>query len=73
MVPDDSTKPLEDVLAALDKQIGVVERAGLSMAALSLKMAKMEIQLKVSCISDEEFDAFVDVLTRKNLERVDVD
>lgn len=73
MVPSNTIKHLEEVIAALDKHIGVVERAGLNMAALSLKMAKIEIQLKVNGISDEEFDAFVDVLVGKNLGRVERD
>ena len=72
MVPTSSKKPLEEIVSTLDRQIGVVERAGLSVAALSLKMAKMEIQLKLNDITDDEFDAFVDIIARRHLNRVEI-
>src|SRR4051812_8852661 len=49
---------LKQAIAALDDLIGLVRRCGLSQSELFLDMAKLQLQLDLNGITDEEFNAF---------------
>jgi hypothetical protein len=48
---------LVGLVADLDHYIDIVEKEGVDIAGLCLRMAKMELQMKIHGVSSDEFDA----------------
>lgn len=55
---------LADLIDDLDRHIAILENADIQVAALCLRMAKMELQMKLHGIIDSEFEAFSTLLHR---------
>lgn len=55
----DSLSPLRSISNALNLQIDLVEQMNLDRAAMFLKIAYMEVQLKLCQISQHELDDFI--------------
>jgi hypothetical protein len=53
---------LEQAIARLDDLIALTRDAGLGQSELFLEMAKLQLQLDLNGITDEEFSAFCDAL-----------
>jgi len=53
---------LERAIAKLDELIPLVREAGLAQSELFLEMAKLQLQLDLNGITDDEFGAFCDAL-----------
>jgi hypothetical protein len=53
---------LERAIASIEELIALVREAGLSQSELFLDMAKLQLQLDLNGITDEEFGAFCDAL-----------
>ena len=61
----DNKASLHEMVTTLDRQIRLLDSAGLEVAAFCLRMAKTELnmQLKGSC--DKEFDTFYKTITKQ--------
>jgi hypothetical protein len=53
---------LSGIIADLDHYIGLVEEEGLGTAGLCLRIARMELQMKIHGVTNEEFDALCEFL-----------
>jgi hypothetical protein len=60
-------EPLEKAIALLDGLIKLTKAHGLDESALFLDMAKLQLQLDLHGITDEEFAAFCDALENGTL------
>jgi hypothetical protein len=53
---------LREMAAVLEQQIAIAKRFGLGDTAMLLRMAKLEVELKLHGISEEELRALTEVL-----------
>lgn len=53
---------LAGIVADLDHYIDIVEKEGLGVAGLCMRMAKMELQIKIHGVSNDEFDALCEFM-----------
>lgn len=53
---------LERAIASIEELLSLVREAGLSQSELFLDMAKLQLQLDLNGITDDEFGAFCDAL-----------
>lgn len=53
---------LSGIVADLDHYIGIVEKEGVGMAGLCLRMARIELQMKIHGVTNEEFDALCEFM-----------
>jgi hypothetical protein len=58
---------LRRAIAAIDELIALVRETGLSQSGLFLDMAKLQLQLDLNGITDEEFGAFCDAIENRQL------
>ena len=58
----DRTERLQAILAAIDNHIQALRNLGLDDTAWILAIAKLDMQMKLHDISDEEFKAFCEAL-----------
>jgi hypothetical protein len=58
---------LEQAIASIDDLVALVGEAGLGQSQLFLEMAKLQLQLDLNGITDEEFNAFCDALESQQL------
>jgi hypothetical protein len=53
---------LVGIVTDLDRYIAILETGETSVAALCLRMARMELQMKIHNITNEEFEALCDLM-----------
>lgn len=58
---------LEKAIGILDGLIALAREAGLGQSELFLDMAKLQLQLELNGITDDEFSAFCDALEQRRL------
>ena len=58
---------LEKAIGIMNELIALVRGAGLAQSELFLDMAKLQLQLELNGISDDEFSAFCDALEQGKL------
>jgi len=56
---------LERAITALDELIALVREAGLRQSGLFLDMARLQLQLELNGITDEEFSQFCDAIENR--------
>lgn len=58
----DNAQNLVGIVAELDRIIEALDGTDTGITSLCLKMARVELQLKIHNVSDQEFDALCDLL-----------
>ena len=67
MIATNMEEPLERALSTLNELIEVVGASGLDETTLFLEMAKLQLQLELNGITDDEFIALCDALENGTL------
>jgi hypothetical protein len=66
----DTTAQLQGIVASLGEHIDVLRACGLPEARQLLSIAKLDLQMRIYGISDEELHAFCAALERRQCARV---